>query len=332
MKNKIDEAKPLILSTGYMSDYYYDDYSLMTKSITNWEHQCTYKLSDNGLSGHHQVLQLQNMQIAYAKRIGSVMHNSISAKECFTVAIVESANDKICFGNMKLKADDILFFDDSHPNIFIASDTINFIAISIHKKSLGFESDLLRKALDCVIHNTDTSFATMLRDIWKECKQSEKVVDFLQIEKNLLSYIIKILSKHTPRQPKLTKGEKTALEIRDKVFHHMDSKINIKSLANEYKISEQTLQNSFKSLFGFTPQYFLRLLKLNNVHQELKTSDYNEAKVSKIANKWGFSHMGRFSAYYKELFGENPSQTLKNSEVNAKYIATNCVTRKEEIY
>ncbi len=331
MKHKIDEAKPLVLKEGYMSDQHYDDYSDMTKSFINWKHQCTYKLSRDGLSGHHQILQLQNMQIAYAKRIGGVMHKSISAKDCFTVAVVKSLQDKICFGNLKLKVNDILFFDDSHSNIFIANDDIEFIAINIQKKSLGFEGDLLREALDCSVPDTSISFATMLRDIWKECRESDKKIDYLQIEKKILSYIVEILTQETPRQPKLTKGEKIALSIRDKVFHHMDAKIDIKSLANEYDVSEQTLQNSFKSLFGFTPQYFLRLLKLNNVRQELKTSDYHEAKVSKIANRWGFAHMGRFSAYYKELFGENPSETLKNAQINAKYIATDCVTRKEEV-
>ena len=38
-----------------------------------------------------------------------------------------------------------------------------------------------------------------------------------------------------------------------------------------------------------------------------------ETSVMKIAQKWGFAHMGRFSQYYTELFGENPSVTLKTA-------------------
>lgn len=34
--------------------------------------------------------------------------------------------------------------------------------------------------------------------------------------------------------------------------------------------------------------------------------------VTNIANESGFSHMGRFSSNYKEMFGKLPSRTLHN--------------------
>ncbi|MNY80087.1 transcriptional regulator EutR [compost metagenome] len=49
---------------------------------------------------------------------------------------------------------------------------------------------------------------------------------------------------------------------------------------------------------------------MNGVRAELISSDQS-ALVSEVAAKWGFWHMGMFSAYYKELFGERPSETLK---------------------
>jgi len=41
--------------------------------------------------------------------------------------------------------------------------------------------------------------------------------------------------------------------------------------------------------------------------------------------------MGRFSAYYTELFAENPSLTLKNSLANEKGLKEACVSRQEEM-
>jgi len=111
----------------------------------------------------------------------------------------------------------------------------------------------------------------------------------------------------------------------------MDGKISISSLAEQYDVSEQTLQNSFKSLFGFTPKYFFRSLKLNLINQELKKSDLEQTTVSKIALKWGFVHMGRFSAYYTELFGEYPSQTLKTPCCQEENLDEACVSRQEEM-
>ena len=90
----------------------------------------------------------------------------------------------------------------------------------------------------------------------------------------------------------------------------MDGKVSISSLSKQHAVSEKTLQNSFKSLFGFTPKLFLRQLKLNLVHHDLVNSSSSYTTVSRIAQKWGFTHMGRFSQYYTILFGENPSVTL----------------------
>ncbi len=111
----------------------------------------------------------------------------------------------------------------------------------------------------------------------------------------------------------------------------MDGKIDIGSLAEQHQCTKQTLTVSFKSLFGFTPQRFLRLLKLNHVHYELLHSNPEESTVSRIASKWGFVHMGRFSAYYAELFGQQPSQTLQNSSYHRKNIEKECVNRREEL-
>jgi len=325
--------KPQLLSIedGYIADKYYDEYSGMTQSISNWEHQCTYKLSNDGLSGHHRVLHLHNMQIAYAKRTGGAMHNSVSAKECITIAVVASAKDKICFGDMKLKIGDILFFDDEHPNIFIANDTIEFIALTVKKKAVSKYIDKLTNALNKCILDTDNELLNTLNEIWIYYNNPGYLKEYLKTEEKVLTIILSLLEKQIPKHPKLTKGERVALSIRDKVFQHMDGKISIKSLSKEYSVSEQTLQNSFKSLFGFTPQYFLRILKLNIIYHELRTNTSSKILVSKIAYKWGFTHMGRLSSYYKELFGENPSQTLHRVQNKDEFSTTSCVARQEEI-
>ncbi len=51
----------------------------------------------------------------------------------------------------------------------------------------------------------------------------------------------------------------------------------------------------------------------------------------RVTQKWGFKHMGKFSKYYTELFGENPSVTLKTVDPMITGINEHCVERKEEI-
>ena len=336
MKKQTYTPQPFTLQEGYFSDKSYDSYETMSQSINNWKQLCPYQLRPNAIKGRHQILQLHSMQILYAERKGGTMHHAGSAENSLTIGLVESCADKACFGRIKVKAGDILFFDDSHPHNFITKGNIKFIGVSIKKNELGLKRSMFSKILDHRIHDTDALLANTLHEIWTRFTHNDQVKkdtqSYQDAEKEIIRIILGLLAKQTPTIPKLTSGENIALTIRDKVFYHMDGMISIQSLAKEYQVSEQTLQNSFKSLFGFTPNHFLRLLKLNIVHQELQKNDPSTKSVSKTARKWGFTHMGRFSAYYTELFGENPSQTLKISQAEQKFDPSKCVERQEEMY
>lgn len=56
---------------------------------------------------------------------------------------------------------------------------------------------------------------------------------------------------------------------------------------------------------------YLKILRLQGVHQALKISNPSEKTVGNIANHWGFWSLGHFAQDYKKQFGEHPSQTLK---------------------
>ncbi len=337
MKDKIYHPRSLELEEGFFSDRYYDSYEMLAMSTNNWKQLCPYQLLPDGLSGQQRVLQLYSMQISYGERKGGTMHIAGAPKNILNIGVIEVCADKACYGHIKLHAGDILFFDDRHPYNFITNNRIKFIGVTICKNKLGKKLSKFSPVLDHSIHDTDGRFAALLNHIWKRFtetpqKKSDKDSQrFQEAEEEILTVIMRLLEEQTPVAPKLTMGENIALDIRDKVFHHMDGNISINSLAKEYKISAQTLQNSFKTLFGFTPQYFLRVLKLNIVHQELQKSQVAQSTVTKIANKWGFKHMGRFSAYYRELFGVNPSQTLKSTHGSGEDIMLDCVARQEEM-
>lgn len=60
-----------------------------------------------------------------------------------------------------------------------------------------------------------------------------------------------------------------------------------KTVVEWFNISDKTLQNSFKSLFGFTPKNFMIMLKLNRAHEDLQRCDTQTTNVSDIVTKWG---------------------------------------------
>nr|WP_240929502.1 AraC family transcriptional regulator [Streptomyces coryli] len=85
-------------------------------------------------------------------------------------------------------------------------------------------------------------------------------------------------------------------------------------LADISRVSARRLQESFRHYVGMTPQSYLRQVRLDRVHEDLVAGNPWEQSVSEIAQHWGFTHMGRFAAVYKDRFGESPSQTLAVEE------------------
>jgi AraC family ethanolamine operon transcriptional activator len=49
------------------------------------------------------------------------------------------------------------------------------------------------------------------------------------------------------------------------------------------------------------------------VRRALREADPQRETVGDIAARWGFWHLSRFAADYKEMFGELPSNTLKKA-------------------
>ena len=93
---------------------------------------------------------------------------------------------------------------------------------------------------------------------------------------------------------------------------HIDEAITVADLCIELGVSRRTLQYSFQDVLDLNPVKFLRAIRLNAVRRALKAADQRSgATVADIAARWGFWHLSHFSAEYKAMFGELPSETLK---------------------
>lgn len=55
---------------------------------------------------------------------------------------------------------------------------------------------------------------------------------------------------------------------------------------------------------------FLKEVRLQFAYEDLKKASLGSEKVTTIAFKWGFTHLGYFSTDYKNRFGETPYETL----------------------
>jgi AraC family transcriptional regulator, ethanolamine operon transcriptional activator len=103
--------------------------------------------------------------------------------------------------------------------------------------------------------------------------------------------------------------------IVDCAMQFMESRIadpiSIHDICTVLKVCPRTLRYSFQHAMGITPTQYLRAARLNRVRRELAAGSTHSVQC--IAARWGFSHMGQFSQYYRRTFAESPSTTRRNA-------------------
>lgn len=86
--------------------------------------------------------------------------------------------------------------------------------------------------------------------------------------------------------------------------------VHVSELCAALRVSRRGLHRAFHDVFGIGPVTFLRHKRLCAIHSTLKDSSPGETTVAEVALQLGFAEPGRFSQYYRALFGEYPSETL----------------------
>jgi len=86
--------------------------------------------------------------------------------------------------------------------------------------------------------------------------------------------------------------------------------ITTTDVAEHVGLSVRGLQQAFQRQVGTAPNAMLRGIRMDRVREELHRGTPGELTVAAVAVRWGFAHLGRFSAAYSARFGEYPRDTL----------------------
>lgn len=105
------------------------------------------------------------------------------------------------------------------------------------------------------------------------------------------------------------------------VKDRLSDPLRISALCQNLDVSQRTLEQVFKDRLDLTPQRYLRLLRLHAARRVLMSCAGARDGVAVAAASVGFPQPGRFSAYYCEHFGEQPSETLLGASRRWGYVA-----------
>jgi len=91
----------------------------------------------------------------------------------------------------------------------------------------------------------------------------------------------------------------------------IEEKCHISDIAQECNISERLLFHAFKENYGTTPKNYLNALRFNRLREDLLKME-PETTINNIIGKYHFYNQSTFTQAYKKMFGELPSQTIKD--------------------
>lgn len=97
---------------------------------------------------------------------------------------------------------------------------------------------------------------------------------------------------------------------------HWREDVTIQKLADVSGVSARSIFASFKRSRGYSPMTYLKTVRLQNAHEMLLKGG-RRASVTAIAYACRFSGLGHFSRYYREQFGELPSETLNRQKAQS---------------
>lgn len=92
---------------------------------------------------------------------------------------------------------------------------------------------------------------------------------------------------------------------------HLSEPLRIADVCLALRVSRRELEYAFRLTLDISPQEFLRNLRLNAIRRALRRAGCRSDTISRIATEHGVTHLGRFAAHYRALFGERPCETLR---------------------
>ncbi|NMM27435.1 MAG: helix-turn-helix domain-containing protein [Glaciimonas sp.] len=105
--------------------------------------------------------------------------------------------------------------------------------------------------------------------------------------------------------------QRMVAQARDYMLAQRDQVITVPELCERLHVSRRTLQYCFENVLGISPIQYLRIIRLNGARRHLREDLTGCRTVQDVAAGWGFWHFSQFSSDYRKLFGQSPSESLR---------------------
>ncbi len=135
------------------------------------------------------------------------------------------------------------------------------------------------------------------------------------IESDIIDALVNCLTADVVQNDTALRRRHAAImdQFENALATNVDKQLTIPELCRTIGVAERTLRMCCLDALGTSPSQYIRLRRLNLVHVALQHADPATARISDIAARYGFSEFGRLSVFYRTIFGETPSASLRRS-------------------
>ncbi|MBK1615611.1 hypothetical protein CKO44_19295 [Rubrivivax gelatinosus] len=142
------------------------------------------------------------------------------------------------------------------------------------------------------------------------------VLEAVGLDEQFYRHIVMLLRPGLTLEAALRKPAQASRRVLDPVcgyiMAHLHAPMTLTDLEGASGVSRRSLQYLFWQRHACSPMQWVRGQRLEKVRSMLMHAESRES-VTSAALQSGFSNLGAFSAYYRERFGEQPSETLRRS-------------------
>ena len=188
-------------------------------------------------------------------------------------------------------------------------------------RNLFGNTNALRPIKDCSLALTTPAGVNLVNQLSHICGQVYRdskapMSDLLaaELEDDLITALLLAMDENQPDIDDAPSGGASKCQVtlaEDYLLNHLTNTVSRSKLAEIAGVSVRSLSRAFVQRHGVGPMRFLKERRLEAARMELINARPENAKVSDIALRYGFSELGKFSLLYKSVYNEKPSETLK---------------------
>ncbi|MEL6521309.1 MAG: AraC family transcriptional regulator [Pseudomonadota bacterium] len=133
----------------------------------------------------------------------------------------------------------------------------------------------------------------------------------LQVETELIAAFLRSQPSNVSDLIEAAPSQMSNMHVRRAVSfirNNLQKQISVSDIADAAGTSARSLQLFFRAELGLSPMRYLRQQRMNLARHLIHHSVRDET-LGDLAFLAGFTHFGRFSAAYREAYGEMPSET-----------------------